>query len=173
MPIMLNPKHTFDYVLKDDRELDEDAVGAITFNLRVLTVGELAKVEDALAAYNTDDDSVQIKSGSQVLTILKLGLAGWNGAVELDEEATEIAQRAHNLNVADAGSDAVEGPVDPVYKPVVFKMRPAKGKAEQAGNTDREVPTNATLDRIDPKHRRELAEAITERNRLTSGEKGN
>lgn len=154
MPILFSPDATFDYILEEDRELSDDAIGKMTFQLRVLTVGELAAVEDALAAYRTEDEAVQIKSGSQVLTILKLGLAGWSGAVQVNPD----------WNEGDAEEDK--------YQDVPFKTRKAR-KHEAHGNDNRVVPTNTTLDMIEPKHRKELAEAITERNRMSKAEAGN
>ena len=85
----LNPTENFEYVLEEQRHLPP---GEWTvFELKVLTARELAKVEDSFAALQGDTGEVLIKSGSQVLKILELGLRGWDNLK--DESGAEVPFR--------------------------------------------------------------------------------
>ena len=75
MPIALDPRATFDYVLKEDRELPEEQ--QTVFELRPLTVSEEARVADSMIASVPGQDEMSIKSGSYQLQILRCGLRGW------------------------------------------------------------------------------------------------
>jgi hypothetical protein len=75
MPIALDPRATFDYVLQEDRELPEEQ--QTVFELRSLTVSEEARVADSMIASVPGQDEMSIKSGSYQLQILRCGLRGW------------------------------------------------------------------------------------------------
>lgn len=78
MPIALDPKATFDYVLLADRDLPEDHPHRTTFRLRGLTLHEQARVDNMFVAASTGGDSFQITAGSQTLETLFCGLRGWD-----------------------------------------------------------------------------------------------
>jgi hypothetical protein len=75
MPIALDPKATFEYVLTDDRALPEDQ--RTVFVLRGLTVGEEARVADAMIASIPGQEELAFRSGTHQLTVLRYGLRGW------------------------------------------------------------------------------------------------
>lgn len=127
MPIALDPKQHFDYVLECDRALPPEQ--QTVFKLRGLTVAEEARIEDGLA--QLVDGGVSMRSGHQKLEILRLGLLGWTGFRSAD--GTEVA------------------------------FERTKGHPQHV--------TDACLDRLAPDWRVELANAITERGKLTPAEK--
>jgi hypothetical protein len=75
MPIALDPKATFQYILEDDRTLPDDE--RTTFTLRGLTVAEEAKVADSMIASIPGQEELSFRSGTHQLTILRHGLRGW------------------------------------------------------------------------------------------------
>lgn len=76
MPIALDPKATFTYVLEDDRKLpDEDQT---SFTLRGLTVAEEAKVADSMISSIPGQEELSFRSGTHQLTVLRHGLRGWS-----------------------------------------------------------------------------------------------
>ena len=128
MPIALDPKQTFSFVLKDDLDLPEDQ--RTTFTLRGLTVSEEAMVTDSMIAATSSADEFSLRTGTHQLTVLRLGLKGWT-----------------NFNDAEG-------------KPVAFEV--AKGHPKHV--------TDDALDRILPRHRQEIANAILERGTVTEDE---
>ena len=75
MPIALDPKATFDYILEDDRSLDES--GQTVFTLRGLTVAEEARVADNMISSIPGQDELSFRSGTHQLTVLRFGMRGW------------------------------------------------------------------------------------------------
>lgn len=75
MPIALNPRDTFDYVLECDRDLPEEQ--QTVFVLRGLTVAQEAKVSDSMISTVAGSDEIHMRAGSHALTILRMGLRGW------------------------------------------------------------------------------------------------
>lgn len=75
MPIALDPKATFKYVLEDDRKVEESE--RTTFTLRGLTVGEEARVADSMISSVPGEDELSYRSGTHQLTVLRYGLRGW------------------------------------------------------------------------------------------------
>lgn len=75
MPIALDPKATFDYVLEDDRKLEQSE--QTVFVLRGLTVAEEAKVADSMISSIPGQEELTFRSGTHQLTILRHGLRGW------------------------------------------------------------------------------------------------
>lgn len=128
MPIALDPKSTFPYVLEDDRESAADA--QTVFNLRGLTVAEEASVSDSMILATAGADELSFRAGTHQLTVLRHGLRGWS-------------------NFHDA-----EG------KPVPFDLQ--KGHPRHV--------TDECLDRLLPKYRQELTNAILERGAITEDE---
>lgn len=76
MPIALDPKATFDYVLEDDRDLPKKEQTA--FTLRGLTVAEEAKVADSMISSIPGQEELSFRSGTHQLTVLRYGLRGWS-----------------------------------------------------------------------------------------------
>lgn len=128
MPIALDPKQTFEFVLQDDLDLPEDQ--RTSFTLRGLTVSEEATVTDSMIAATSGVDEFSLRTGTHQLTVLRLGLKGWS-----------------NFNDAEG-------------KPVAFET--IKGHPKHI--------TDECLDRILPKHRQEIANAILERGSVTEAE---
>lgn len=121
MPIALDPKATFEYVLEDDRSLPEDE--HTVFTLRGLTVAEEAKVADSMISSIPGQEELAFRSGTHQLTVLRHGLRGWRG-----------------FRKADGSSVAFE---------------------TTSGNP--KSVTDTCLDRLLPKYRTELVNAILER----------
>lgn len=76
MPIALDPKATFDYVLEDDRDLPTD--DQTVFTLRGLTVAEEARVADSMISSIPGQEELAFRSGTHQLTVLRFGLRGWS-----------------------------------------------------------------------------------------------
>jgi|TARA_A100000172_G_scaffold17068_1_gene9347 hypothetical protein len=76
MPIALDPKATFTYVLEDDRSLPEEQ--RTVFTLRGLTVAEEAKVADSMISSIPGQEELSFRSGTHQLTVLRHGLRGWS-----------------------------------------------------------------------------------------------
>ena len=75
MPIALDPKATFNYVLEDDRKLKPEE--QTVFVLRGLTVGEEAKVADSMISSIPGAEELSFRSGTHQLTVLRFGLRSW------------------------------------------------------------------------------------------------
>jgi hypothetical protein len=128
MPIALDPKATFEYVLEDDQSLPKE--DQTVFTLRGLTVAEEARVADSMISGLPGQDELSFRSGTHQLTVLRYGLRGWTGF--LDGEG----------------------------KPVAF---------ETSNGSPRHVK-DSSLDRILPKYRTELVNAILERGSVNEAE---
>jgi hypothetical protein len=100
MPIALDPKATFTYVLEDDRSSEPDA--RTTFTLRGLTVGEEARVADSMISSVPGEDELSYRSGTHQLTVLRFGLRGWTQFN--DGEGNEVRfdmTRSHPKHITD------------------------------------------------------------------------
>lgn len=128
MPIALDPKSTFSYVLRDDRELPKEQ--QTVFELRGLTVAEEASVTDSMILAHGGVEELSVRAGTHALTVLRFGLKGWS-----------------NFKNAD-GAD------------VAFEVE--KGHPRHI--------TDTCLDRLAPKHRQELMQAILDRGTVTEDE---
>ena len=82
MPIALDPKATFDYVLEDDRSLPKE--DQTVFTLRGLTVAEEAKVADSMISSIPGEEELSFRSGTHQLTILRHGLREWKNFLSSD-----------------------------------------------------------------------------------------
>ena len=104
MPIALNPKQTYSYILECDRELaPEDQT---VFEIRGLTVAEEASVSDSMILAHSGGDDFTFRAGTHQLTVLRLGLRGWKNF--RDSEGNEVPfelTKAHPRNVADSSLD--------------------------------------------------------------------
>jgi hypothetical protein len=128
MPIALDPKSTFEYVLVDDRELPKEQ--QTTFELRGLTVSEEASVTDSMILAHGGVEEMSVRAGTHALTVLRYGLRGWR-------------------NFHDADGNAVE-------------FETGRGHPKQV--------TDACLDRLLPKYRQEIMQAILDRGTVTESE---
>jgi len=81
MPIALDPKATFSYVLEDDRKLPTEE--QTTFTLRGLTVAEEAKVADSMISSIPGQEELSFRSGTHQLTVLRHGLRGWTNFLDV------------------------------------------------------------------------------------------
>lgn len=128
MPIALDPKATFDYVLMDDRSLPQEE--QTVFQLRGLTVAEEARVADSMISSVPGQDELSIRSGTHQLTVLRFGLRGWS-------------------NFKDSSGSDIHFSVEQRHPRHV---------------------TDEALDRLAPKHRQELVNAIMERGEVKQSE---
>ena len=107
MPIALDPKSTFPYVLKVDRDLSEDQ--QTVFDLRGLTVAEEASVSDSMILAHSGSDELAFRAGTHQLTVLRYGLRGWSKLS--DSTGAEVAfdqSKAHPRHITDACLDRLE-----------------------------------------------------------------
>lgn len=104
MPIALNPKQTYFYVLDCDRSLPENE--QTKFEIRGLTVAEEASVSDSMILAHSGGDDFSFRAGTHQLTVLRLGLRGW--ANFRDGEGQEVPfemTKSHPRQVSDASLD--------------------------------------------------------------------
>ena len=149
MPLVTRPGQTWEYILERDRVPEgatpEEAERVLRhqtrWHLAGISAADRAGLEDELGTIDPATKRWRMNTGTNTLTILRLGLRG-----------------ADNLNVLDEAG---------TVKPVEFKTRSmvVLGKNRQG------VPTDGFLDHIDVQDRRELANAITEGQQLTTDEK--
>lgn len=100
MPIALDPKATFAYVLEDDRKLPPEE--QTTFTLRGLTVAEEAKVADSMISSIPGQEELSFRSGTHQLTVLRHGLRDWTNFMDGDGKAVAFEKaRAHPSFVTD------------------------------------------------------------------------
>jgi hypothetical protein len=128
MPIALDPKATFEYILEDDRKIPEE--DRTVFKLRGLTVSEEARVADSMISSVPGQDELSIRSGTHQLTVLRYGLRGWS-------------------NFKDSSGNEIP--------------------FEVSSRHPRHV-TDEALDRLSPKHRQELVNAVMERGEVKQSE---
>ncbi len=104
MAIAVDPKQTFQYVLKCDRDLaDEEQT---VFELRGLTTAEEARVADSMITSVPGESELSLRSGTHQLTLLRAGLRGWRNlrdaaGVEVPFEST----KGHPGSVTDKSLD--------------------------------------------------------------------
>lgn len=125
MPIALNPRQEFEYVLECDRQLPVEQ--QTVFVLRGLTVSEQADLEDRLAVLRGGDIAMQ--SGTQKVTILRLGLVGWRNFRTADE--TEVlfeAVKGHPRHVTDGCLDRL----DPEWRTELCNAITERGRLSRA-----------------------------------------
>lgn len=84
MPIALDPKATFTYILEDDRQAEPSQ--RTEFTLRGLTVGEEARVADSMISSVPGEDELTYRSGTHQLTVLRYGLRGWSKFMDSDNK---------------------------------------------------------------------------------------
>jgi len=104
MPIALDPKATFEYVLEDDQALPKEE--QTVFTLRGLTVAEEARVADSMIAGLPGQDELSFRSGTHQLTVLRYGLRGWSGFNDGTGNAVEfLMTTTHPKQVKDTSLD--------------------------------------------------------------------
>tara|TARA_R110000824_G_scaffold209433_1_gene395214 strand:+ start:115 stop:507 length:393 start_codon:yes stop_codon:yes gene_type:complete len=100
MPIALDPKATFDYVVEDDRKLPKEE--QTTFTLRGLTVSEEARVADTMISSIPGQEELAFRSGTHQLTVLRQGLRGWSNFMSPGgEEISFDKGKAHPKVITD------------------------------------------------------------------------
>jgi hypothetical protein len=104
MPIALDPKATYEYVLEEDRKLPEEE--QTVFTLRGLTVAEEARVADNMIASIPGQEEFAFRSGTHQLTVLRFGLRGWsNFKSATGSEVTFDIGRGNPRQVTDEALD--------------------------------------------------------------------
>lgn len=104
MPIALDPKATFTYVLEDDRSADPES--RTTFTLRGLTVGEEARVADSMISSVPGEDELSYRSGTHQLTVLRYGLRDWANLNDSDGKPVPFEMaKSHPRHITDASLD--------------------------------------------------------------------
>ena len=104
MPIALDPKATFDFVLEDDRGLPK--AEQTVFTLRGLTVSEEARVADNMIASIPGQEELSFRSGTHQLTVLRFGLRTWKNFKGSDgKEISMELSRGNPRQVTDAALD--------------------------------------------------------------------
>lgn len=89
MAIAIDPTKPFKYVLREDR----DAERPTTWMLKPLTVGEQSRIQDAVAVYDRATEHVAVRSGTQDLEVLRLGLVGVEEFYDIDGNAVPFDDR--------------------------------------------------------------------------------
>jgi hypothetical protein len=106
MPIALDPKATFEYVLDDDRTLPEEE--QTVFTLRGLTVAEEARVADSMISGLPGQDELSFRSGTHQLTVLRFGLRGWTGFNNAGGKSVDFEMtNSHPKQVKDSSLDRI------------------------------------------------------------------
>lgn len=100
MPIALDPKATFQYVLECDRSAPKE--DQTVFELRGLTVAEEARVADAMITSTPGAEELNFRSGTHQLTVLRAGLKGWTGFSDASgEEVPFVQSKGHPRHITD------------------------------------------------------------------------
>lgn len=98
MIIAINPDEKIRYIPKCDRELPAERQTA--FLLRPMKAKDAAKMQDGAAeidlARDQKDSTLRLRSGTQELEVLRLGLAGWENFK--DANGAEVEYRENNGN---------------------------------------------------------------------------
>jgi len=100
----VDPRSTWDYVLLAERELPPEE--RTTFRLRPLTAREQAQVEDTALTTGPDGRVYSLNTGTHALTILRLGLVGWEGFADEDGRPVPFAKNGSGT-VSEACLDAI------------------------------------------------------------------
>jgi hypothetical protein len=108
MPIALNPKSTFAYVLECDRDLPTEE--QTIFHLRGLTVSEEASVSDSMILAHGGSNDLTFRAGTHQLTVLRFGLRGWDNLRDGDGAEVPFEQtKGHPRHITDECLDRLEG----------------------------------------------------------------
>ena len=94
MPIALDPKATFSYILEDDRNAPEGE--ATVFELRGLSVAEEARVADSMISSIPGQEELAFRSGTHQLTVLRAGLRGWENFLSAEGNAIPFERTKGN-----------------------------------------------------------------------------
>lgn len=113
MPIAIDPREPYEYVLECDRKLPDDE--QTKFVLKVLTLGELANLEDSLFRMDPGSGEAKLMTGSHAIKILKLGLRGWRNFNDANQQPVEFETRR-------TGTSA--GPRDEVTDSCLERLHP-------------------------------------------------
>ena len=104
MPIALDPKATFNYVLECDRSAPKE--DQTVFELRGLTVAEEARVADAMITSTPGADELNFRSGTHQLTVLRAGLKDWSGFTDASGEVVPfVTSKGHPRHITDEALD--------------------------------------------------------------------
>ena len=127
MPIALDPKATFEYVLEDDRSLPTEE--QTVFTLRGLTVAEEARVADSMISGLPGQDELSFRSGTHQLTGLRYGLRGWSNFKDSEGSAVPFETTNGNpRNVKDSSLDRIL----PAYRTELVNAILERGSVNEA-----------------------------------------
>lgn len=105
MPYGIDPNAARDYVLEEDRELEEGHKRRTVFKIRTLKSREMARIEDGMAQAQPKKKGghIDLKVGSQVLEILDAGLVGVENFHKPNGEPLifDLAKRKERLELYD------------------------------------------------------------------------
>lgn len=80
MPIAIDPKKTWTYVLECDRALP--ASQQTRWKLKALTVAEHARIADGASSFHRETGTIRIAQGTEVLETLRAGLVGCENFID-------------------------------------------------------------------------------------------
>jgi len=128
MAIAPDPKATFDYILIEDRDTEDQSV----FQLRSLTVTEEAQVTDRLFAQTPGADEMSLRVGTQQLEIVRLGLVGWSNF--RDSKGLEVTFKKRRAAGLEVPTDATLDRIGPWLTEIANAITERGKVTESEGN---------------------------------------
>lgn len=95
MPIALDPKQTFDYVVKDDRDLPPEE--QTVWHLRCLTIAEESALADNQYSANAGSGEIMLKNGSYQVGILRRGVEGVSNFKDANGNEQAVSKAGNGL----------------------------------------------------------------------------
>jgi len=92
VPIALDPKESFDYVLEEERAMPPER--QTVFLLRGLTISEETALNNTILASDMGGDEMKWKTGDYQLKTLRLGLLGWSNFKDIEGVEVEFVSRS-------------------------------------------------------------------------------
>lgn len=87
----IDPRKPYVYISRDDRM--QGTQEQTKWMLKPLTASERAQVEDVLVNYVPGKDAMQLRTGSQIITVLRLGLVGVQNFIGADGKPVEFKRK--------------------------------------------------------------------------------
>lgn len=103
----ISPNATFSYTLKADRDLPADDPNRSVFELRVLTRGERARLED-LGSIDPVAGVYKLNGGAMKEAAVQAGLIGWERVCDAHGTPIPFARVSKTLNVLGRQCSPVE-----------------------------------------------------------------
>jgi len=89
----IDPRDTFEFILKADRSLEDTDPNKTVWILRALTPAEEARLQDQVAFSSSDGGQIGYRSGSVLLDTLRLGVVGWRNFRDADGDEIEVRRK--------------------------------------------------------------------------------